>query len=72
MTTTINVNGMTCNGCVNSVTNAIKRVAGVENVQVSLDQKQAKVEYDENTASIAKIEAAIADAGYEPAGTVAA
>lgn len=61
---------MTCNGCVSSVTNAIKRVAGVQDVQVSLDEKRAKVSFDENATSVERIEAAIRDAGYEPVGTV--
>jgi copper chaperone len=64
---TIRVNGMTCNGCVSSVTNAIKRVPGVREVQVSLDAKMARVVYAADETAISQIESAIVDAGYEPA-----
>ena len=40
------VEGMHCQGCVSSVTGAVKRVAGVANVSVSLEQKSATVEFD--------------------------
>lgn len=70
MTATINVKGMTCNGCVASVTNAIKRVAGVKSAIVNLEEKKATVEFDENATDVRAIEDAIKDAGYEPAGQV--
>ncbi len=45
MATTIelDITGMTCDHCVNSVTNALKEVPGVTEAVVSLDEKQAKV-----------------------------
>jgi copper ion binding protein len=70
MTATINVKGMTCNGCVASVTSAIKRVPGVRSVIVTLEEKKATVEFDEHQTDVKAIEAAIADAGYEPAGEI--
>ena len=40
----INVNGMACMGCVQSVTKALEKVAGVESVNVSLEDKKAVVQ----------------------------
>ena len=63
--TTIAVDGMTCNGCVRSVTNAIRQAPGVANVDVSLGDKRATVTYDPATCSPAQIDAAIVGAGFE-------
>ena len=70
MTATISVKGMTCNGCVASVTNAIKRVPGVHSASVTLEAKTATVEFDEKQTDVHAIENAIADAGYETAGVL--
>ena len=37
---------MTCEGCVASVTRSLQRVAGVQDVDVSLGEQRAKVTYD--------------------------
>ena len=39
-TITLNIEGMTCGGCVKSVTNALNQVAGVQSVDVSLDHNK--------------------------------
>ena len=59
------VEGMSCGGCVQSVTRAIARLAGVRNVDVSLDKKAATVEYDSATVEPAAIVTAIEAAGFE-------
>lgn len=41
---TLKVSGMTCDHCVATVTKALKRVAGVEGVRVSLEQGEAVVD----------------------------
>ncbi len=64
-TARISVEGMTCNGCVRSVTNAISRVAGVGKVDVSLAGRSATVEYDPATTDAAKIVNAIEGAGFD-------
>ena len=61
------VEGMSCGGCVQSVTRAIARLPGVRNVDVSLDKKAATVEYDVATVEPASIVAAIEAAGFEAA-----
>jgi copper chaperone len=59
------VEGMNCQGCVNSVTGAVKRVPGVANVSVSLEQKAATVEFDPASANASGIVAAIEGAGFD-------
>jgi len=63
-TTTIGIKGMTCMGCVNSVTKALNRVTGVNTVDVSLEQNQAMVTYNEGQVELATLKQAIEDAGY--------
>ena len=59
------VAGMHCQGCVNSVTGAVKRVPGVASVSVSLEKNAAKVEFDPAGATVASIVAAIEGAGFD-------
>lgn len=63
-TETLKVTGMTCGGCVDVVTRALVAVDGVHNVNVSLANKEAKVDFDENMTSIDALELAIEKAGY--------
>lgn len=58
------VEGMHCAGCVTTVTSAVTRVPGVSRVDVSLEDKSAKVEFDEALASPVAIVAAIEGAGF--------
>ncbi len=62
MAITLNVTGMTCNHCVQSVTKALQAVAGVENVSVSLATGCARI--DGNASSPALIRA-IEEEGYK-------
>lgn len=59
------VEGMTCGGCVRSVTRAVQQLAGVESVDVSLADKRATVRYDDARVTPAAIVGAITDAGFE-------
>lgn len=62
---TLTVNGMTCQGCVKSVANALRRVAGVTEAQVSLEEAQAVVRYDPAQADVSRLKAAVEAAGFE-------
>lgn len=64
-TATITVKGMTCDGCVNSVTKALQRVAGVEEAKVDLTGQQATVTYDDNQTSVEALKEAVENAGYD-------
>jgi len=61
------VEGMSCQGCVKSVTGALRILPGVENVDVSLEKKSATVAYDGAALKPAAIVAAIVGAGFEAA-----
>ena len=64
-TTTIKIKGMTCMGCVNSVKTVLNNLAGVNQVEVSLDPAQATVQYDPTHTSIHLLKETIIDAGFE-------
>lgn len=60
----ITVTGMTCGGCVNSLTRALKAVNGVGEVTVQLSSGNTSVEYDEHLTSAQQIRLAVEEAGY--------
>ena len=62
MTTTISIKGMMCAHCQAHVEKALKEVAGVTEVTVSLENKNAVVTGD---ASVETLKQAVVDAGYE-------
>lgn len=64
-TVVLKVDGMTCDGCVKSVTRVLKSVAGVGLTEVSLGRGEARVSYDPARASLAQLRKAIEDAGYQ-------
>ncbi|UCF19615.1 MAG: heavy-metal-associated domain-containing protein [Gemmatimonadota bacterium] len=61
--TNLRVAGMSCEGCVNAVRNALTGVAGVRDVTVSLDEKSARVLHDGSTTT-ADLLQAVESAGY--------
>ena len=65
--TTLNVSGMTCQGCVASVTRVLKAVPGVSDVVVTLQPGTATVVYDATRTTLPVLKAAIEDAGYDVA-----
>ena len=62
MTTTISIEGMMCAHCQAHVEKALKEVAGVTEVTVSLENKNAVVTGD---ASVEALKQVVVDAGYE-------
>ena len=56
---------MTCSGCVNSVENVIKQIAGVHDVTVQLEPGQATIQYDAEKSDETAFKAAITNAGFE-------
>ena len=64
-TTTLNIQGMTCGGCVKSVTNALQRKEGVEKVEVLLEQGKATVDYDPAQTSPQQLVEVVDDIGFE-------
>jgi copper chaperone CopZ len=61
MTTTITVEGMSCEHCEQSVEEALRGVGGVTDVTVDREAEQARVEGDADTSALVQ---AVEDAGY--------
>ncbi len=64
-TTTLKVEGMTCNHCRMSVTKALKELDGVTDVVVELEGKKADVTFDPSKVSLQDLKEAVVDAGYQ-------
>jgi copper chaperone len=60
----LKVDGMTCGSCVRHVTEALRDLEGVCDVTVSLRQRTAKVRYEAESVSEAKLITALEEAGY--------
>jgi len=63
-TVTLKVGGMTCGGCVASVTRVLKATPGVDDAVVRLDSASATVTFDPARTSVPALKSAIVDAGY--------
>jgi copper chaperone len=64
----LTITGMTCGGCVNSVTKVLKALPGVKQVEVTLVPGQAKLQIDETQVDIPTLKQAVTDAGYTVVG----
>jgi copper chaperone len=64
-TTVLKVSGMSCGGCVASVTKVLQELPGVAKAEVTLEPGQARVEFDPAQVDRAALAAAIDDAGFE-------
>ncbi len=60
----IDVQGMTCQGCVASVTRVLKAAPGVSDAQVSLERHEARVDFETDQTDVAALRQAVTDAGY--------
>ena len=63
-TSTYTVEGMTCGHCVASVTEEVKKIEGVSDVQVDLESGAVTVTSDADLET-ARVKAAVEEAGYE-------
>jgi P-type Cu+ transporter len=59
------ITGMTCGSCVNRITRAVRKLDGVERVDVDLRRESATVRRERALVSNAALAAAVAEAGYE-------
>lgn len=62
MSTTLTVEGMSCDGCERSVTDALESVAGVEGAEADRESDTATVRGD---ADVDELVAAVEEAGYQ-------
>ena len=63
--TVIKVGGMSCGGCVKSVTNVLQNLGGVGKAEVSLEKGEARVEFDSGRVAREQLLKAVEDAGFE-------
>ena len=61
----IKVAGMTCNHCVQTITKALKKISGLNSIDVSLDSKEVNVLYNENETNLQEITKKIVEVGFE-------
>ena len=61
----VGIGGMSCQGCVKNVTGVLQALPGVEQVNVSLEAKQASIVYDPAKVGVPQFSAAIEDAGFD-------
>ncbi|WP_040951457.1 copper chaperone CopZ [Gorillibacterium massiliense] len=65
MQATLQVKGMSCQHCVNSVEKAVKEVGG--SAQVDLKNGSVTVQFDESAVTLDTVKQAIEDQGYDVA-----
>ncbi|WP_124950034.1 heavy-metal-associated domain-containing protein [Sulfuriferula thiophila] len=63
----LNITGMTCGGCTNSVKRVLSALPGIGEVNVSLEHANAEVEFDPAVVNIEALKQAIEAAGFEVA-----
>lgn len=63
-TVTLNVTGMVCGGCSNSVKQALLALDGLVSAEVSHATGEAVVSFDGTKTSVSQLEAAVKAAGY--------
>ncbi len=60
----IGIEGMSCEHCVRAVEQALGKVQGVENVRVSLENKEAKIEAASDV-DMEEVKKAVEEEGYK-------
>ena len=64
-TMSVPVEGMSCGSCVASVKRTVKALDGVHGVDVSLEERRAKVQFEDGRTTPERIAAAIKELGYK-------
>ncbi|MDQ0230264.1 copper chaperone CopZ [Metabacillus malikii] len=62
---TLNVKGMSCGHCVNSIEGSVGQLDGVNQVTVKLADAQVEVLFNESQVTLDKIKEKIEEQGYE-------
>ena len=65
----LNVEGMTCQHCVDTVTETVSKITGVKNVTVNLEEKNVNIEFEESQTQLDIISNQIIEAGFEVVST---
>lgn len=61
----LNIEGMSCQHCVNRVKGALEELDGVNSVSVNLDDDTAEITYDSSKVDLKKFKEVVVEAGYE-------
>ena len=61
----LKVEGMTCQHCVQTITDALAKIAGTNKVAVDLDKKEVQVDYNEEKTNLQEISDKIVEVGFE-------
>ncbi|KAK0089398.1 hypothetical protein PV325_007556 [Microctonus aethiopoides] len=64
-TCSIHIDGMTCQSCVKSITDVMSEKLGVEQINVSLNDKEAKVTYNNDDITAEQISKSIEEMGFD-------
>ena len=62
---TIKVEGMTCQHSVQTITDALNNITGLNTVNVDLVKKEVRVKFNENETKLKKISDKIIEVGFE-------
>lgn len=65
---TINVDGMTCDGCEKAIKAGVESLDGIASVESSHEEGWTKVKYDKSLTNVEAIEGKITDTGYTVKG----
>jgi len=61
----LNVDGITCDHCVNTIKKAVVSLVGISSVEVDIEKKQVIVEFDDKQAKSEDLIDKITEAGFE-------
>jgi copper chaperone len=61
----LKVEGMTCQHCVQTITDALEKIPGTNKVAVDLDKKEVQVDYNEEKINLQEISDKIVEVGFE-------
>jgi len=61
----LNVDGITCQHCVDTIKDAVGIIEGVLRVEVDIEQKKVSVEFDEKLAKLIDLIDKIEEIGFE-------
>ena len=61
----LKVEGMTCQHCVETITEALGTIVGTNKVAVDLDKKEVQIDYNEEETNLKDISDKIVEMGFE-------
>ena len=61
----IKINGMSCQHCVKTVTDAMMDIDGVSQVKVNLKKGEARLKFEQDRPDLEQLKSAIVTAGFE-------